>query len=168
MDLVAYDTVLDLKVGFYRSDPTNIALQLIIAEGEEMGEPYCDLTVNLGPDIGNAVIMPRSCGFVDTHDFPAAERFIKEHGLGEPYTRFGSVVEAQSGFVTFPLYSFNEAALKELDPVGFERYAQQYDAAFESAREAMFGPGAGIGLAGAKAAQKERPKADAPSGGIKQ
>ena len=137
MSLNTMNYQVDLSVACYASDRTNIALMLTIADGEEAGEEFCDLTVNLGADIGNGTVMPRSCGFVNVHDFPGAEKFITENGLGEPYTRFGETVCAYSGFVTFPLYRFDEKRLAELDPKGFELYAQQYGEAFEQALDCV-------------------------------
>ena len=123
-------TLVSLNIGCYVSNPTNIAIQLVEAAGDDAGMNYSDLTVNLGSDIGNETIMPRSCGFIDVNNFPAAERFIAENGLGTPYKRFGEQVYGYSGYCEYPLYRFDEEALKQCDPQGFKAYAGQYSKAF--------------------------------------
>lgn len=59
------------------------------------GEPYAQLTVNLGTKLG------KDLAFVDTNNCPWAEEFIKTYELGEPMGAYGS-----SGFCTYPLYRF--------------------------------------------------------------
>ena len=87
-------------------------------------------TVNLGTYCGNNTIMPKNCAFIDTNNNPGLDKYIKERGYGEPYTRFGGEVTAQSGFCTYPLFQFNESKLKELDPDGYETYESNYKEAF--------------------------------------
>lgn len=61
----------------------------------ENGEWYCDITVHLDFLVGDYA-------FVDTNNFPDAEKFLKATGLGEPTGR-----TRQSGFCAYPLYAFN-------------------------------------------------------------
>lgn len=136
-------TVERIAVSSYRSSPVCMALELKSGEGSDV------ITVNLGSDIGNGTIMPRGCAFIDVNNYPELPSFIEENGLGEPYTRFGSPVTMQSGFVEYPLYRFNENSLKEFDESGYAAYAEDYAGAFLKEQAAMnsnmFGMG-GISL----------------------
>ena len=113
---------LPIHVANYTETPMCMALKL----STKNGMPYTTLSVNLGNDIGNDSFMQRYCAFVDTNNFPDAAEFIEENGLGEPYTRFGSPVIAQSGWCEYPLYQFNEAKLNELDPEGCKQYDERW------------------------------------------
>ena len=60
------------------------------------------LTVNLG----NPLLQSETRAFIDTNNYPDAESFIIENGLG---TATG--ITARSGFVEYPLYTINTDAL---------------------------------------------------------
>lgn len=89
--------------------------------------PAFRATVNIGSFAGNSSIVMKNCGWLDTNNVPGIEMFIQEHGLGEPYTRFGSPVIGHSGFCSYPLYKFDRAKLMELDAEGLERYEAHWE-----------------------------------------
>ena len=60
-------------------------------------EPYADITVNIENGIADYEM-----AYVDVNNFPWAEAFIKENGIGKPMGVVG-----RSGFCTYPLYFFN-------------------------------------------------------------
>ena len=59
------------------------------------------LTVNLGNPFQS-----ETRAFLDTNNYPDAESFIWENGLGE-----ATGITARSGFVEYPLYTINTDAL---------------------------------------------------------
>ena len=59
------------------------------------------LTVNLGNPFQS-----ETRAFLDTNNYPDAESFIWENGLGE-----ATGITARSGFVEYPLYAINTDAL---------------------------------------------------------
>lgn len=77
---------------------------------DEEGLPYCDLTVNLT----NATGIKPFDAFVDINNFPDAMMFIHNYKLGT-YTG----IWERSGYVRYPLYSFDPERLKELAPKDF-------------------------------------------------
>lgn len=139
----------DLKVSFYPSNPVSMALFSVKA-GEMQGVATVNLQASMGPTIGNETVMPRSCAFLDTNNNPGIDEYLTEIGLGEVYTRWNFVrnrnepVVGYSGFCEYPLFQFNEEALKKIDPQGFEEYIAQYKEAFDKARAELwpelFGP----------------------------
>lgn len=88
-------------------------------------------TVNLGDEIGNDSIMQMGCAFLDTNNYRGVEHALEETGLVEPYTRFGTPVRKQSGWCSYPLYSFNIKMLEELDPEGTAVYKKRYKNAYQ-------------------------------------
>ena len=126
----------DVKVFWYQSDPTNMAIQLT---DHDTKEPYAVPTVNLGPMIGNETIMPNDCAFIDTNNMPGFDKVLIERGLAEPYTRWGQPVIGQSGFCQYPLLQFNMDKLKEYDQEGVEKFQDQYWDSFSKARDNIFG-----------------------------
>ena len=66
-------------------------------------EPYAPLTVNIPESRANF-----GCAFVDTNNFSAAEKLIKDYKLGTPTGHF-----ARSGFCTYPEYRFNLNEIKK-------------------------------------------------------
>ena len=111
-------------VGSYQSDPVCMAIEL------KSGDMTDVITVNLGNEIGNGTIMPINCAFIDVNNYPTLPQFIKENNLGEPYTRFGAPVTAQSGWVEYPLYRFSENAIRNMDLGGYRHYVMGYRKAF--------------------------------------
>lgn len=81
------------------------------SEYDGVMEPYGDLTVNIDAPC------PDYSGYLDTNNNPDLERFVVENNLGE-FTGFSG----QSGFCSYPLYSFNVERLRELCPDGLESY----------------------------------------------
>ena len=83
-----------IKQNMYANN-NSLALSLIT----DIGEPFCNLTVNLPESI---ICANESTAFVDTNNCPWAEQFIAENGLGSPTGYVGA-----SGFCRYPLYKFN-------------------------------------------------------------
>ena len=71
----------------------NFAIRLVC----ENGEPYGNLTVNLGEPL------PPYTAYVDTNNMPSAEQFIKDNDLGTFTGKY-----KKSGYCTYPLYKFKE------------------------------------------------------------
>lgn len=129
-DIVGNSLRCHLKVGQYVSDPVCMAVDLFDASD---GSPYMHATVNLGPDIGNGVIMPKACAFLYTsYGVDIAETFV-ESGLAKPYVRFGEQVVGCSGFQEYGLYQFDTEMLRNFDPEGYTHYEESYDKAFSTA-----------------------------------
>lgn len=80
----------------------NLSISLWITEGEDKGEYFGSLTVNLGEKL------PVNQAYVDTSNTPDAERFIRENGLGRPLGKY-----RQQGRNTYPLYEFYEKELEK-------------------------------------------------------
>lgn len=77
---------------------------IAISIWSETEGPFADLTVNL-PDTKK---FPANCSFVDTNNFPMAETLISQLRIGRRLP-----VTASSGFCVYPLYAFNETAIKQ-------------------------------------------------------
>lgn len=86
------------SVGRY-ADNDHIAISIWCADG-----PFADLTVNLPETIR----YPKNYGYVDTNNFPEAPELIERLGIGK-WT--GGL--CSSGFCTYPLYEFDEAAVHD-------------------------------------------------------
>lgn len=71
----------------------NTAITLV---DKETGEDVANLTVNLVE-----LLLPDQA-YIDTNNFPEAEQFLKETGLGKPTGN-----TRQSGFCEYPLYNIN-------------------------------------------------------------
>ena len=106
------NTELRLHVGNYQAN--SIAMALTATDLE--GSPYAVFSVNLGTDIGNGSYVQHGCTFLDTNNCPGIGEALESAGLAEKYTRFGSSVEKQSGFCSYPLYEFNLDNLAEYVP----------------------------------------------------
>lgn len=87
-----------LSVGRYANN-NHIAIEIWCADG-----PYATLTVNL-PD---AKRYPENYAFVDTNNFPQGPALIERLGIGER-----TEIRATSGFCSYPLYRFDEAAVHD-------------------------------------------------------
>lgn len=66
-------------------------------------EPYANVTVNL-PDYG----CRKNCAFVDTNNFPNAEKLIADYKLGNPTGNIGF-----SGYCSYPEYEFDMAEISK-------------------------------------------------------
>ena len=104
-----------IEVASYQ-DNGNLALIIGCKDGDDVP------TVNLGSDIGNGTKMPKFAAFLDVNNCPHIDEVFEKAGIAKPYMRFGEPVTADSGFVTYPLYQFDEAILREYDPKGVEEY----------------------------------------------
>ena len=123
----------------YVSDP--MAMAVVFKDVTEIPEgsypdPLIDYdfcaTVNLGNyyvgdrnDPCASFVQPYS-SFIDSNSPVAGKIFdiLQNSGLAEPYTKWGTPVEKQSGFVSYPLYEFDKEKLKELDPEGCKCYEE--------------------------------------------
>lgn len=88
-------------------DNNGLALMMVDLEEEEI---YGDITVNVGS-------VPEYSAYLDTNNMPEIEEFITENEIG-----FFTGLVKQSGFCTYPLYSFFPSKLKELCPEGTKEY----------------------------------------------
>lgn len=113
----------DVSVKSYMNAPLAMCVQL---NDHETKEPYATLTVCLGNYQSEYSFVQHGCSFIDVNNLPFAQDLLEKTGLAEPYTKFGSVVEMQSGWVSYPVYQFNQDMLKELDPKGFEQYTKDW------------------------------------------
>jgi len=86
-----------LSVGKYDNNG-HIAIQIWCEDG-----PFATLTVNLPA----TKKLPMNQAFVDTNNFPGGPALIKQLGIGKRIA--GSAV---SGFCSYPLYEFDEEALR--------------------------------------------------------
>ena len=118
----------ELSVVSYQTDP---AVMGIVLYDHVDHEPYGTISVNLGSDIGNGSIMQLNSTFLDVNNVPGIEEAVVEQGLAKPYTRFGSPVRAQSGFVQYPLYEFDAEELKKYDPEGYDTYKETWSRTVE-------------------------------------
>lgn len=116
----------ELSVVSYQTDPAVMGIVLFDSVDHE---PYGTISVNLGSDIGNGSIMQLNSTFLDVNNVPGIEEAVVEQGLAKPYTRFGSPVRAQSGFVQYPLYEFDAEELKKYDPEGYDTYKETWSTA---------------------------------------
>jgi len=74
-------------------------------------DPYGDITVNICP-------LPYLESAIDTNNNGGEIlNFLEDNGFAVPTGKF-----LRSGFCTFPVYRFNEAALEKIDPVNFAEY----------------------------------------------
>lgn len=96
------ERTVSFQTSTYRSG--NLAVLLYTLEDDEW-DLWCDITVNLGSMFEN-----ETHAFVDTNNFPEAERILAELGLAED-----TGIKMQSGFCTYPLYSFDLPKLKDDD-----------------------------------------------------
>ena len=73
------------------------------------GFPYVDITKNL-----ESLSSP-FLAYLDVMNVRAAERFVRDYGLGEP-----TLLYRKSGLFAYPLYFFSESRLRELCPARME------------------------------------------------
>ncbi len=82
-----------VRVRNYNNNGT-LALSLVTT----IGEPFCDLTVNI---MDSMIWADKNHAFVDTNNCSWAEDFIVDNNLGNPVGITGA-----SGFCVYPLYEF--------------------------------------------------------------
>ncbi|MGN1372682.1 MAG: DUF3849 domain-containing protein [Candidatus Coproplasma sp.] len=83
---------------------------------DETGEPYATLTTSFGEFIGQ-----KNCAYVDVNNCPFAEQLLKQ-GLA-----LDTGLEYQSGYVTYPLWQFNEEFLKTVGGEDYKTYSREWD-----------------------------------------
>ena len=78
---------------------------------------FADITVNL--DYGT---MPYLHSAIDTNNNgQEVIEFLEKNGFGQ-----STGVRLPSGYISFPMFQFNEQKLREIDPQVFEEYAKNY------------------------------------------
>jgi hypothetical protein len=94
------DVRVSLFIDEYRDGSTYVGLVDL-----DEGEPYCDLSVNLGDKSLDADQI-----YLDVNGFPEAESFLSSNGLGRilPKSEW-----RQSGFVTYPKAQLSPDVLKQ-------------------------------------------------------
>jgi len=111
-DLKKYGSTwpIQLKISVYLYGG-GLAIQMISHE-DGIAEPWSYLTVNLD------AIPPLNCAFIDTNgNGEDILEWIAQHNLAVPTGRY-----EYSGYCKYPEYRFEEALLRELDPIGYEGY----------------------------------------------
>lgn len=95
-----------LKLGTYMTNPSCMAISLLMAEGGDYpDEPYGNVTVNLADD---NELLPKYHAYVDVNNMPEAEDILKGAGIVK------STEDMRlSGFVAYPLYEFDKDVLAE-------------------------------------------------------
>lgn len=104
IDFLGEPTGLYVTVGEYCSGATYVG-----AVEADTGEPFCDVTVDLGgmPDVDPAM------AFIDTNGCPKAlQKRLMELGLYRP-----TGIEEKSGFCTYPLVCLNLEAMGPMSSV---------------------------------------------------
>lgn len=84
---------------------------------EDLGgiDQYCDLTVNIYK-------LPYLCSCVNIeYGGEQHAKFLEEQGIAQFTGKW-----IPSGFMTFPVFRFNEDKLREIDPEMFAKYAKAY------------------------------------------
>lgn len=97
----------------------NLAITMLV-EKEDGWTPWNVLTVNLG------FPLEKNIAYIDTNNNgDTILAWITRNKLAVSTGK-----RARSGFCSYPQYKFREAALREIDPDGYERYLADY-AAYE-------------------------------------
>lgn len=106
------EEITKIKISQY-TNSGNIAICMFCKDPKDgFEEPYDNLTKYIED-------LPPFMGFVNIDNVPFIEEFIKENDLGKRVKN----CEIQYRNVSYPLYTFNEEKLKELDKDGFDEYA---------------------------------------------
>ena len=134
----------ELRVGSYPMAP--LAMFVAIQEkGNKDPSNERIVSVCLGNYQSEGSFVQPYCTFIDVNNSPDAIDMLEKTGLAEPYVKWGEVVEMQSGFVSYPVYQFNQNMLKELDPQGCEKYMEDWGKQCQIEQDKMndelFGPG---------------------------
>ena len=118
-----------LEVGSYPASPMAMWVRLEYEDGEQD-----ILTFNLGNyQVGYGPETGPFASFIQTATSYLAELpqymidWIYENGIAEPYCKFGQPVSADFLYESYPLFSFNEDLLRELDPIGYRAYEQAWN-----------------------------------------
>lgn len=101
----------NVKEPLENKDMHGLAIQL----WEETGEPYARITTSFGEFIGQ-----KNCAYVDVNNCPFAEQLLKQ-GLA-----LDTGLEYQSGYVTYPLWQFNEEFLKTVGGENYKTYSEEW------------------------------------------
>ena len=133
----------ELRIGSYPMAP--LAMFVAIQEkGNQDPSNERIISVCLGNYQSEGSFVQPGCTFIDVNNSPDAIDILEKSGLAEPYIKWGEIVEMQSGFVSYPVYQFNQMKLQELDPKGFEQYMQDWSKQCQieqdKMNEEMFGP----------------------------
>ena len=133
----------ELRIGSYPMAP--LAMFVAIQEkGNQDPSNERIISVCLGNYQSEGSFVQPGCTFIDVNNSPDAIDILEKSGLAEPYVKWGEIVEMQSGFVSYPVYQFNQMKLQELDPKGFEQYMQDWSKQCQieqdKMNEEMFGP----------------------------
>lgn len=105
----------ELQVRSYQ-DGGRLAL-LLVDWSSGSREPWGALTVNLGCP------MEKGCAFIDTNNMGfGVLPWIEAQGLGKPTGR-----SQRSGYSTYTEYRFDTEKLKQIDPEGYQVYAQRLE-----------------------------------------
>lgn len=102
----------NVKEPLENKDMHGLAIQL----WDETGEPYARLTTSFGEFIGQ-----KNCAYVDVNNCPFAEQLLKQ-GLA-----LDTGLEHQSGYVTYPLWQFNEEFLNTVGGENYKTYSEEWD-----------------------------------------
>ena len=85
-----------------------------IENGNEM--PFANFTLNFGEFLGM-----KNCAYVDTNNCWFADEILQT-GIAED-----TGLTKISGFCKYPLWSFNEEFLEEVDKEVYQKYSDEYD-----------------------------------------
>lgn len=99
MIIESYGSTYDVACELDKYIDGSLAVQLI---DKADGCPFARLTVNLGMNI------PENYAFIDTNNFPDAEKLIRDYDLGTNTGKYGS-----SGYCKYPLYEMNMLELNK-------------------------------------------------------
>lgn len=116
-----------VRVGAYASNPSAMAVSFALAD---TGEPYGLATVNL-PQPPDYELLDENTSYLDVNNMPGIMRDLCAAGLGYPAYDGDEPLTQVSGFVEYPLFRFCGDRLRELDPQGYEAYAQGYAAMYD-------------------------------------
>ncbi len=111
-----------VSVGAYASNPSAMAVSFALAD---TGEPYGLATVNLQQPSG-CELLDEDTSYLDANNMPGIAADLVAARLGRPVYDGDEPAVQASGFVEYPLFKFDAARLRELDPKGYEAYSQGY------------------------------------------
>ncbi|MBD5530688.1 MAG: DUF4313 domain-containing protein [Lachnospiraceae bacterium] len=116
-DFEKYGNTYKMKLDIKTYSNGNLALAMCI-NTEDGWEPWNILTVNLG------FPLEKNIAYIDTNNNgKTILAWITRNKLAVSTGK-----KVRSGFCTYPQYKFREAALREIDPDGYERYLAAHPA----------------------------------------